>query len=253
MDAITIAALDDNKTHLQMVEQALFGVESNWDSTVDFKGFQSGVELLAELKRKTYDCVILDRIVPDMDGDVILQWIAQYAKGQTGVVMLTSRDRGQEVVESLTMGADEYLTKPFYPEELLLRVKRVIERVQDKKQQESRTKVLTSGEGADAAAAGIHNFHGTIFNDFTLTIDHHYQIIKLTDREYHLAKLLFNNIGVNLSRKLILERIWFGESAQAGRSLTTLIHKIRDKLELTIENGWVLRPVYGYGYRLDKV
>ena len=68
-----------------------------------------------------------------------------------------------------------------------------------------------------------------------------------------MAKLLFNNIGVNLSRKLILERIWFGESAQAGRSLTTLIHKIRDKLELTIENGWVLRPVYGYGYRLDKV
>ena len=89
MTTIKIAALDDNPTHLQMVEQALIGDESNWSLPVEFKLFSSGEMLLQELKKVDYDCVILDRVVPDMSGDVILNWLHQYRPNRTGVVMLT--------------------------------------------------------------------------------------------------------------------------------------------------------------------
>jgi DNA-binding response OmpR family regulator len=201
MTTIKIAALDDNPTHLQMVEQALIGDTSNWSLPVEFKRFSSGESLLRELKKTDYDCVILDRIVPDMSGDVILNWLHQYRPNRTGVVMLTSNDTRQE----------------------------------------------------SDSAENIHQLHGVVFNDFELTVDHCEQLVKLTEREYQLAKLFFNNVGLNLSRKTILDTIWFQDSLESNRSLTTHIHNLRIKLDLTIENGWVLRPVYGFGYRLDRL
>lgn len=252
MMTIKIAVLDDNPTHLQMVEQALIGDESNWSVPVEFKRFSKGQELLRELKQNDYDCVILDRVVPDMSGDVILNWLHQYRPNRTGVVMLTSNDTRQEVVASLEAGADEYLIKPFFPAELLVRVKRLIERI---KQQQKTQKNMPHQMAAVPldVANNIHHLHDAVFNDFELTVEHCEQLVKLTEREYQLSKFLFNNVGLNLSRKTILDAIWFQDSLESNRSLTTHIHNLRIKLDLTIENGWVLRPVYGFGYRLDRL
>lgn len=103
------------------------------------------------------------------------------------------------------------------------------------------------------SADNIHHLHEAVFNNFDLTVDHCEQLVRLTDREYQLAKFFFNNVGLNLSRKVILDTIWFQDSPESNRSLTTHIHNLRIKLDLTIENGWVLRPVYGFGYRLDRL
>lgn len=252
MTTIKIAALDDNPTHLQMVEQALIGDESNWSLPVEFKLFSSGEMLLQELKKVDYDCVILDRVVPDMSGDVILNWLHQYRPNRTGVVMLTSNDARQEVVASLEAGADEYLIKPFFPAELLVRVKRLVERV--KLQQKTQKNMPHQIASAPLDFANnIHHLHEAVFNDFELTVEHCEQQVKLTEREYQLAKFFFNNVGLNLSRKVILDTIWFQDSPESNRSLTTHIHNLRIKLDLTIENGWLLRPVYGFGYRLDRL
>jgi DNA-binding response OmpR family regulator len=115
--------------------------------------------------------------------------------------------------------------------------------------------MLTSNDTRQESdsAENIHQLHGVVFNDFELTVDHCEQLVKLTEREYQLAKLFFNNVGLNLSRKTILDTIWFQDSLESNRSLTTHIHNLRIKLDLTIENGWVLRPVYGFGYRLDRL
>ncbi|MBS1174977.1 MAG: phoP [Burkholderiaceae bacterium] len=249
MTRIKIAALDDNPTHLQMVEQALVGDAINWSVPVEFKGFSSGEALLRELKEMDYDCVVLDRAVPDMSGDVILNWLRQYRPNRTGVVMLTSSDAQRDVVESLKAGADEYLTKPFFPAELLVRVKKLVERI--KVQQEIQKNILH--DIASDAVDSTHHLHDAIFNDFDLTVNHCEQLVKLTEREYQLAKFFFNNVGLNVSRKAILDAIWFQDNLESTRSLTTHIHNIRIKLDLTIENGWILRPVYGFGYRLDRL
>ena len=183
MTTIKIAALDDNPTHLQMVEQALIGDESNWSLPVEFKLFSSGEMLLQELKKVDYDCVILDRIVPDMSGDVILNWLHQYRPNRTGVVMLTSNDARQEVVASLEAGADEYLIKPFFPAELLVRVKRLVERV--KLQQKTQKNMPHQIASAPLDFANnIHHLHEAVFNDFELTVEHCEQQVKLTEREY---------------------------------------------------------------------
>ena len=252
MATIKIAALDDNPTHLQMVEQALIGDTSNWPLPIEFKRFTSGQELLRELKKTDYDCVILDRVVPDMSGDVILNWLHQYRPNRTGVVMLTSNDTRQEVVASLEAGADEYLIKPFFPAELLVRVKKLVERIKLQQKTQKNIPYQIAGASPDPAE-NIHQLYGAVFNDFELTVDHCEQLVKLTEREYQLAKLFFNNVGLNLSRKTILDTIWFQDSLESNRSLTTHIHNLRIKLDLTIENGWVLRPVYGFGYRLDRL
>lgn len=219
---------------------------------VEFKGFSSGESLLRELKQTDYDCVVLDRVVPDMSGDVILNWLHQYRPNRTGVVMLTSNDARQEVVASLEAGADEYLIKPFFPAELLVRVKKLVERIKLQQKTQKNIPHQIAGVSPDSAD-NIHQLHGAVFNDFELTVDHCEQLIKLTEREYQLAKLFFNNVGLNLSRKTILDTIWFQDSLESNRSLTTHIHNLRIKLDLTIENGWVLRPVYGFGYRLDRL
>ena len=243
---IRIAVLDDNNTHSQVVEQALIGGSHNWDEPIEVLSFESGVALLERIKTESFDCIILDRVVPDMSGDVILQWVRQYRKQYIPVIMLTSRKSGEELVESLNAGADEYMTKPFYPDELLVRVKRLIDRAKVTPQQSLQV------SAAQAERGQVYVLHGAVFDDFNLTVDHARQLIKLTEREYNLAKLLFENVGINLSRELILQRIWNKDTKEAGRSLTTHIHLIRDKLELTVDNGWALRPVYGFGYRLDS-
>lgn len=196
--------------------------------------------------------MVLDRVVPDMSGDVILNWLHQYRPNRTGVVMLTSNDARQEVVASLEAGADEYLIKPFFPAELLVRVKKLVERIKLQQKTQKNIPHQIAGVSPDSAD-NIHQLHGAVFNDFELTVDHCEQLIKLTEREYQLAKLFFNNVGLNLSRKTILDTIWFQDSLESNRSLTTHIHNLRIKLDLTIENGWVLRPVYGFGYRLDRL
>lgn len=247
---VRIAILDDNITHLQMAELALTGEPDNWDEPIEVFTFTSGLNLLNRLKTDVFDCVVLDRNVPDMAGDVVLQWLRQYRGTATPVVMLTSKKDSQELVELLKAGADEYLTKPFYPAELLLRVQRLIKK---------NRKVFEDSAEVDSAAAiflpktnkrQIYEINGVVFDDFNLTVDHAEQLVKLTELEYNLAKLFFSNVGVNLSREFILQKIWHRDK-ETTHSLTTHVHRIRDKLELTAENGWTLRPVYGYGYRLD--
>ena len=124
-----IAILEDDITQLQMAEQALFGGENFWDEPVEYRAFTSGLTLLQALKTEYFDCLILDRRVADMSGDVILQWVRQYGQKQnhayTSIIMLTSLRSEEEMIAGLNAGADDYVTKPFRPRELVARVQRL--------------------------------------------------------------------------------------------------------------------------------
>ncbi len=91
-----IAVLDDEKTQLQLIEQALIGGgDEVWGEPTECHLFDRGLDLLEVLKKDSFDCVLLDRQLPDMSGDVVLQWLRQYAEKYTPVIMLTAL-RGED-------------------------------------------------------------------------------------------------------------------------------------------------------------
>ncbi|MCY1553811.1 Sensory transduction protein regX3 [compost metagenome] len=96
-------------------------------------------------------------------------------------------------------------------------------------------------------------FHGLLFDDAEQVVKRGDTSIALTEREYRLARCLFSNLGRPLSREYLYERFWPREEVHSSRPLDTHIYRLRNKLSLTIEQGWQLVTIYGYGYRLERV
>lgn len=251
-----IAILEDDITQLQMAEQALFGGENYWDEQVDFRTFTSGLALLQSLKSEYYDCLILDRRVSDMSGDVILQWVRQYGiqqnKAYTAVIMLTNLRSEDEVIAGLNAGADDYVTKPFRPRELVARVQRLIRASKAAKDVQVENSFKDNGSDIEKDSLEmvikINNYE---FNQFEQTVTCNGEVIDLTEREFSLALLFFRNLGKPVSREAIFETVWKRANNPSSRALDTHIYRLRHALNLTAENGFVLRTVYGFGYRLD--
>lgn len=251
-----IAVLDDDKTHLQLVEQALLGGDNGWVSLPRCRFFDSGVELLNAVKNEAFDVVILDRKVPDMSGDVILQWLRQYSMPKFGiytvVIMLTHLREEKEELYSLQSGADDYLTKPFSPAKLVARIKRLLEissvggTARSLNGVASKFKIIDDKQSPVVALAGytFHSFDGLVEMEGG-------QVVRLTALEFRLALFLLSNVGVTMSRQEIFEHVWAMPMGNQ-RTLDTHMHRLRLKLLLTVERGFNLRTVYGYGYRLDR-
>lgn len=254
-----IAVLDDDITILQMIEQAIKG-GLNPLLNADCRFFTSGFEMLAAVKETHFDVLILDRRLPDMDGDVILQWIRQYGLEKhgayTSVLMLTSLAREADELTGLMMGADDYVIKPFKPALLVQRVQRLNERA-------LQLQSVGKSEGSEAlphfAADQTENvFHegnefssnGYVFSQFkrSVRLPSGAEVL-LTRLEFDLAVCLFKNAGLRLSRAAIIDKVWGGASTSA-RSLDTYVHRLRAKLVLEPEMGFDLRTIYGFGYCL---
>lgn len=242
---IKIVILDDNETHLFAIENALIGPDVVWTESIEVKKFNNSLDFLVHLKNETIDCVVLDRCLPDLHGDLVLQCLRSHDSDTTSVLMLTSIDEAEEKVKLLCAGADDYLTKPFNPDELLIRVRHLVEL--------SRLRLLLKLDRGHLTKKfndikSKTKLHGFVFDDFVQTVTFDDKTVALTDREYRLSKYFFSNVGVNLSKKEIMQSVLMDSSAESERSLVTHVHLIREKLNLKIENGWVLRSIYGFGY-----
>jgi DNA-binding response OmpR family regulator len=151
--------------------------------------------------------------------------------------MLTSRDGESDIVQALNAGADDYVSKPFRPNELKARV----------------TAVLRRHSHQRPSVANVLRFNDLVFDDAELTVTREGKPIMMTEREYRLAHCLFSNLGRPLSRDYLYERFWPHEEMASSRPLDTHIYRLRNKLGLTADRGWQLLTIYGYGYRLESV
>lgn len=260
-----IAVLDDEKSQLQLIEQVLIGGGEVWGEPMTCHLFDSGLELLETLKRDSFDCILLDRQLPDISGDVVLQWLRQYAEKYTPVIMLTAYSDEEEVVKSLIAGADDYVVKPFRPKELVARVQRLVsrQRMMQNGEFSQTTSSTTDFEPSSDVRSGTQlgdyldempaqvEILGYCFERFALRVTFEHQTVQLTEREFSLALLFFSNIGVLLSRDEIFRAVWKRGDVTNSRALDTHLHRVRSKLALLPERGFVLRPVYGFGYRLE--
>jgi two-component system response regulator ResD len=189
---------------------------------------RSGEEGLEMFDRMKPRLVILDLMLPGIDGVEVCRRLRE--KTRIPVVMLTARDSEIDKVVGLEMGADDYVTKPFSPRELMARVKAVLRRVEEPPQVEARD------------IGDIHIDHG---RRLVVTPDGE---IQLTPKEFDLLWYLAENRGLVVSRDQIMEAVWGYEWYGESRTVDAHVRQLRRKLAHHLP----LKTVWGVGYQLGR-
>jgi DNA-binding response OmpR family regulator len=224
-----IALLEDDQDQSVLIQAWLE------DANHKCKVFTSGKELTMALVKESYDLLILDWMVPDMDGMEVLGWVRENIEWKIPVLFVTQRDAEEDVVSALTGGADDYMAKPIKRAEMLARIESISRRSQ-----------------ANPVDEDILQYPPYTLQRSARIIKLHNQVIEVTQKEFELTLFLFKNAGRVLSRGYILETVW-GRSAEVNtRTVDTHVSRLRRKLSLYKENGWQLSSIYQHGYRLEK-
>jgi DNA-binding response OmpR family regulator len=197
-------------------------------------GFGTATEFIEGAKKERFDLMLIDWMLPDGTGADVLQWVRQNLGWDIPVVVVTARDDEATVVTALKMGADDFVVKPPKPMELLARFENVARRVKP-----GGLPVLRLG-----------HFEVDV-QQHRLSLDGN--AITLTQKEFDLSVYLFQSPGKLLSRDHLLNKIWGINTEVDTRTVDTHISRLRKKLQLDGSKGWKLTPIYGYGYRFDRV
>ena len=194
-----------------------------------------GSAFLASLSREVPDAVILDVMLPDIDGMEVCRRLRTEPRGATlPVIMLTARAAEGDRVLGLEIGADDYVTKPFSPKELAARVRAVLRR---------------SGRGATGGPAGAPVVVGGIAIDREAhTVFVADRRVDLTASEFRLLDLLAARAGQVFTREQILDGLWGDEKSVTDRSVDVHIRHLREKLGA---EGARIANVRGVGYKLE--
>ena len=227
-----IASLDDDVAHLDLTRRALRSVGH------ECHVFANSAALLNALQRETFDLLILDWNLPDTTGLDVVRWVRGNLKERVPILFVTVRSGERDIVEGLSAGADDFMSKPIHVGELLARVGALLRRTYP----DAKPGVQTWGR---------YRF----LPNRRLEIDG--EPVVLTLREFDLALCLFQNMGRLLSRNHLLESMGRGSyptgAEQVSRSLDTHISRVRSLLGLRPENGYRLMAIYGQGYRFEQI
>lgn len=225
-----IAILDDDQNLLDLTVATLT------DAGHFCHPFSSGKAMMHQLHRESFDLLILDWQVPDLSGTEILHWVREKLSSTLPVLFMTNRSAEDDIVAGLAAGADDYMIKPIRRAELVARVGALLRRAYPSQVE---TEIVTFGDYEFDIRASRAKFKDNA--------------IELTQKEFDLALLLFQNLGRPLSRAYILEAVWSRDIEIPSRTMDTHISRVRTKLDLRPENGYRLAPVYSYGYRLEQI
>lgn len=198
--------------------------------------YSRGERLISTLRRETFDLLVLDWMVPDIDGEKVLMWVREHIEWPIPILFVTQRDEEDDIVRILSQGADDYLIKPVRQRELLARISAIARRTH----MEANVETVLSFPPYSID----HRARTVTFNDHK---------VQLTQKELDLAIFLFRKAGRILSRDHILESVWGHRPGMNTRTVDTHISRLRHKLELSHGNGWRLSGVYHHGYRLERL
>ena len=222
-----IFVVEDDRDIADLV--SLYLTKSGWQPQV----FDSGTEALAAIKQAPPDLVILDLMLPGMDGLAVCRALrSEAATARIPVIMVTARGDETDRIVGLELGADDYLPKPFSPNELVARVRALLRRSQP------------------AAAPDQTLRFRSITMDLTRhTVTDGEQDVKLTAKEFLLLQYLLEHRGRVLSRDLLLGDVWDYRYTGGTRTVDVHIRRIREKLPVLVE---ALVTVKQFGYKLDE-
>ncbi len=210
------------------------GLEFNLkEEGYDVKWVDDGQKAVDAFEAGEFDLIILDIMLPYLDGFQVAEKI-RVKNEQLPILMLTAKDKIKDRLQGLETGADDYLTKPFHLEELLLRVKRMLER-----------KSWYSEKTEDIPLYSFGN--NTInFNDFKCTSGS--REYPLTHQEVMLLKFMIENEGKLLSRKEILEKVWHISSKTETRTIDNFIVRFRKYFNSDGKKHEYFKTIRGVGY-----
>lgn len=223
-----VLVVDDDRTVSDVVSRYLLreGHEVEWAAT--------GPAALQRATAHPPDLVVLDLMLPGMSGLEVCQRLRQVA--QVPVIMLTARGEEGDRVVGLEVGADDYVTKPFSPRELVLRVAAVLRRAHGTGP--TGLRALTDGDLSIDTAA-----HQAVLAG---------EVLALTAREYDLLVFLLRHPRTAFTREQLLERVWdwsFGDVS----TVTVHVRRLREKIEPDPTNPIRLVTVWGVGYRYEPI
>ncbi len=223
-----VAVVEDDPDILRLVSETLD------KGGLEVLGFLRGEEFLRLARRRPPDAVVLDLMLPDADGLAICRALrAAPETAQLPILILTAKGGETDKVVGLELGADDYVTKPFSPRELLARVRALLRR---------RKPAPTAG--AVLALGGVLVLDPEAF---TVTVEG--RRVELTSTEFRLLRVLLEGKGRAFSRDQLLDQLWGNEKYVVDRTIDVHVKNLRDKLG---EVGRFIKSIRGVGYKIEE-
>lgn len=202
-----------------------------------FKAYD-GEEALEILKNQEMDLLIIDIMMPKLDG--IRATLKIRESSSIPIIILSAKSEDSDKILGLNIGADDYLTKPFNPLELMARVKSQLRRY---------TKLGNAAGSNDS----VYQTGGLVINDDLKEVTVDDEVVKLTPIEYNILLLLMKNQGKVFSISQIYENIWNADAIGADNTVAVHIRHIREKIEINPKEPRYIKVVWGVGYKIDKL
>ena len=199
----------------------------------------NGRQALSMLEQNEIHLIIMDVMMPEMDG---LRATMEIRKERNiPIIMLSAKSEDTDKILGLNMGADDYITKPFNPLELIARVKSQLRRY------------TLLGSQPASNSGKTYYIGGLILDDENKTVTVDGEDVHLTPLEYKILFLLINNPGRVFSIDEIYERVWGEDSVGGGSTVTVHIRRIREKIEINPGEPKYIKVVWGLGYKIEKL
>lgn len=228
---LNILVCDDDKEIVEAIEIYL-----QQEGYQVFRAYD-GEDALKILKEEEIHLLIIDVMMPKLDG--IRAALKIREESSIPIIILSAKSEDTDKILGLNVGADDYITKPFNPLELVARVKSQLRRY---------TKLGNAAENGQA----VYQVGGLAINDELKEVTVDGEIVKLTPIEYNILLLLMKNQGKVFSINQIYENIWNEDAIGADNTVAVHIRHIREKIEINPKEPRYLKVVWGVGYKIDK-
>ncbi|WPC40493.1 response regulator transcription factor [Clostridium sp. JS66] len=227
----TVLLVDDDDDIREIVKIYLMNEDIDVISAFD------GIEALEKLKNNHVDLIILDIMMPKLDG--IRTCLKVREDKKVPIIMLSAKNEDSDKILGLNVGADDYVTKPFNPLELVARVKSQLRRY-----------IKFNGENEKKEEEIIIN--GLKINISTREVFVEDKFVRLTPIEFSILKVLALNRGRVLSSEQIYEKVWKENFYNANNTVAVHIRNIREKIEINAKAPKYIKVVWGVGYKIEK-
>ena len=228
---MNILVCDDDKEIVEAIE--IYLQQEGYQILKAYDGEQA----LAVLKENEVHLLIIDVMMPKLDG--IRATLKIREESSIPIIILSAKSEDSDKILGLNVGADDYISKPFNPLELVARVKSQLRRY---------TKLGNAAESSQA----VYTVGGLMINDDLKEVSVDGEVVKLTPIEYNILLLLVKNQGKVFSIDQIYENIWNEDAICADNTVAVHIRHIREKIEINPKEPRYLKVVWGVGYKVEK-
>lgn len=225
-----ILIVDDDENIAELI--SLYLTKECFETKVVYNGESA----LTEFKSFSPDLILLDIMLPEIDGYDVCREIRKESK--IPIIMLSAKGEVFDKVLGLELGADDYIIKPFDSKEMVARVKAVLRRYKD-----------DSDSSASASAPTTVEYPDLIINQTDYTVTYKGQIVEMPPKEFELLFFLASSPNQVFTREQLLNNIWGYEYAGDTRTVDVHIKRLREKLK--DNDFWALSTVWGIGYKFD--